>query len=595
MEDYIQGCGRAGRDGLPAKCVAFLAPSDVPGLRSQIYGVTPSRTALEGFVETAFSDSANMCTQDAALYMSLYDLSREFDIGDVQLRLAISHLVQNEYIEELTPIFGCTRAGMLDEIKFASFMGAVNNSAAATNATISASTQDYDLKANDGDLSSAIATISASTQDYDFKVNDGDLSSASATISASIQDNDFEVKGGDLSSILDEYDQRERTGGDPSTGSLAHVNNISSGSSSSSDVSHTNSTGAGISSGRRIIKANFKLVSAVVEFLRQQKMLHPRRKYADIQSISLADQLQCTPAQVSGAIRFLIESGMCKAGGVSRVHSRFRILPRLQALLDQSGYIRLESHRPPVTAVSVEITEPVAASRKGGVRGVSGKTSTKSVRPLSRPLPAADFVIELAEALYLHSQEVQRRGLARADEIVALFRQCSVSCSDDNESENDMWERVGAYFNEESDIHAVTSMPVADMERGRSSDGTISESNQGDEEEDGDVIGDSLNAIRQGIDSPLIIADDSLTIQEESLSSFSTHAAGMVGDEMSSQVALGRDPLPRLSGGNALGELSAGLGVYEGRELPFDEAGWAQVAYLLCYVHYSDTSTIILV
>jgi ATP-dependent DNA helicase RecQ len=43
VEDYVQGIGRAGRDGKNASCLAFLGQTDVPLLRSQIIGMTPQK------------------------------------------------------------------------------------------------------------------------------------------------------------------------------------------------------------------------------------------------------------------------------------------------------------------------------------------------------------------------------------------------------------------------------------------------------------------------------------------------------------------------------------------------------------------------
>ncbi len=51
VEEYVQGCGRAGRDLQDASCLAFLAASDLPYLRNQIFGSTPHRDAVAGMIK----------------------------------------------------------------------------------------------------------------------------------------------------------------------------------------------------------------------------------------------------------------------------------------------------------------------------------------------------------------------------------------------------------------------------------------------------------------------------------------------------------------------------------------------------------------
>ncbi|CAN0060658.1 unnamed protein product [Choristocarpus tenellus] len=50
---YVQ-VGRAGRDGAPACCQTLVSTSDLPLLRSLIYGSTPSLDAVRGLLKALF-------------------------------------------------------------------------------------------------------------------------------------------------------------------------------------------------------------------------------------------------------------------------------------------------------------------------------------------------------------------------------------------------------------------------------------------------------------------------------------------------------------------------------------------------------------
>ena len=185
VEDYVQGVGRAGRDGLEARCLALWAQSDEPALRSQICGSTPSLAAFQQLVASVFhgprqgrklpgadkdkissgssgsgssssssssggvgvgeSDASSpspspsaspslsgyQSTADPSLYLSYYDLANAFDVSELPLRLAMSHLVQLGLVAELTPVYGIFKAGMLDKARLAAFLQSLAEPAAA--------------------------------------------------------------------------------------------------------------------------------------------------------------------------------------------------------------------------------------------------------------------------------------------------------------------------------------------------------------------------------------------------------------------------------------------------------------------------------
>jgi ATP-dependent DNA helicase RecQ len=112
VEDYVQGIGRAGRDGKNASCLAFLGQTDLPLLRSQIIGMTPQRGQILKMVREVFGGNPFPATYDNALYINFYDISRKVDIMDLPLKLAISQLVKRNMITEITPLFGSCKIGI---------------------------------------------------------------------------------------------------------------------------------------------------------------------------------------------------------------------------------------------------------------------------------------------------------------------------------------------------------------------------------------------------------------------------------------------------------------------------------------------------
>ncbi|KAF6001012.1 hypothetical protein F1559_001194 [Cyanidiococcus yangmingshanensis] len=130
IETYTQGIGRAGRDGEPAICESFLCSEDIPLLESFVLSDTPSKTAIDSFLEAIFGTKNTFTTsargpreriresigpnslgklsgESHDIALSLYDLSRDLDVKDTTLRVMLALLdLRYGYIQEQTAFFG---------------------------------------------------------------------------------------------------------------------------------------------------------------------------------------------------------------------------------------------------------------------------------------------------------------------------------------------------------------------------------------------------------------------------------------------------------------------------------------------------------
>ena len=65
-------------------------------------------------VQRVFSPDSYLSQQDkGVMYVSVYDLSYELDISELQLRMSLSHLVQTNVISELTHVYGKFKCGVV--------------------------------------------------------------------------------------------------------------------------------------------------------------------------------------------------------------------------------------------------------------------------------------------------------------------------------------------------------------------------------------------------------------------------------------------------------------------------------------------------
>ena len=62
-----------------------------------------------------FCGRAYIAKFDSALYVNIPAVSKEVDIGELQLTLSLAHLVQQEVLSFLTPNYGTYKVGRIDE------------------------------------------------------------------------------------------------------------------------------------------------------------------------------------------------------------------------------------------------------------------------------------------------------------------------------------------------------------------------------------------------------------------------------------------------------------------------------------------------
>ena len=407
VEDYVQGFGRAGRDGAPAQCLAMLAERDAPGLRSQICGSTPSLGALQAVLQVLFeagagagagvgavteeaSDqppvktrsrpslnpraltlassstsssssatlprSGRLCsnTVDDALFVNFYDLANAFDVAELPLRLALAHLVTLGVVSELTPVYGSRKLGVVDRAKLS-------------------------------DLPLVLASWSEAEMDADWEA--GPVDGAGEEPEAEVVD----------ASSLPAVSADTLPAPSPLVPSSVPAASVQRWLGLCKQIATVleEATGSATSPGDSASPA-----------ARGRK-----RKWQTVDTIALASRLAVPPSDIIFATSLLCRARVCADGGLTRVYSRYR-------LLRQELY------------------------------GAS-------------PAELGGF----ANKLHGHAMEIQRRSLARVDEIAALLGRnagAGGGGADGGLTEGEaIWMQIAEYFEEDSGKAASTRVATS--------------------------------------------------------------------------------------------------------------------------------------
>jgi ATP-dependent DNA helicase RecQ len=91
-ESYAQEIGRAGRDGLPARCELIACREDLTTLENFVYGDTPTQESVGSLVEDVLGHGAEFD-------VSTYDLSQQHDVRPLVVSTMLTYLELEGIIE----------------------------------------------------------------------------------------------------------------------------------------------------------------------------------------------------------------------------------------------------------------------------------------------------------------------------------------------------------------------------------------------------------------------------------------------------------------------------------------------------------------
>ena len=98
LENYSQEIGRAGRDGKDSICEMLACGSDVTVLENFTYGDTPDAESVSRIVE-------NIVHREGEFDLSLYDLSRAYDVRPLVAGTLLTYLELADVIESTQPFY----------------------------------------------------------------------------------------------------------------------------------------------------------------------------------------------------------------------------------------------------------------------------------------------------------------------------------------------------------------------------------------------------------------------------------------------------------------------------------------------------------
>jgi ATP-dependent DNA helicase RecQ len=98
LENLSQEIGRAGRDGMPARCEIFVCPEDLNALENFAYGDTPAAEGVQGLVREVFARGDDFA-------VSLYDLAGAHDVRQTVANTLLTYLELDGWLEAGTPYF----------------------------------------------------------------------------------------------------------------------------------------------------------------------------------------------------------------------------------------------------------------------------------------------------------------------------------------------------------------------------------------------------------------------------------------------------------------------------------------------------------